>query len=100
MGKTIQFESHRVEFAVALEMEEDTSVFEYYDQPCRIRRCRPDASRQNSGTRMQDSSSGNSPIIVARSHGNSKTGRSVDSTSYGKPPTPQVVKSHLPHFTT
>jgi putative transposase len=36
MGKTIQFESHRVEFAVALEMEEDTTVFEYYDQPCQI----------------------------------------------------------------
>jgi transposase InsO family protein len=36
MGKTIQFESHRVEFAVAVEMEEDTRVFEYYDQPCQI----------------------------------------------------------------
>lgn len=36
MGKTIQFESHRVEFAVALEMEEETTVFEYYDQPCQI----------------------------------------------------------------
>ena len=36
MGKTIQFESHRVELAVALEMEEDTTVFEYYDQPCQI----------------------------------------------------------------
>ena len=36
MGKTIQFESHRVEFAVALEMEGDTTVFEYYDQPCQI----------------------------------------------------------------
>lgn len=36
MGKTIQFESHRVEFAVALEMEEDATTFEYYDQPCQI----------------------------------------------------------------
>ena len=36
MGKTIQFESHRMEFAAALEMEEDTTTFEYYDQPCKI----------------------------------------------------------------
>lgn len=36
MGKTIQFESHRVEFAVALELEEDAGVIEYYDQPCQI----------------------------------------------------------------
>ena len=36
MAKVIQFESHRVEFAVALEMENDDSVLEYYDQPCRI----------------------------------------------------------------
>jgi putative transposase len=36
MGKTIQFESHRLEFAVILEMEDDPTVFEYYDQPCKI----------------------------------------------------------------
>ncbi len=36
MGKTIQFESHRVEFAIALEMEQDTTVLEYYDQPCQL----------------------------------------------------------------
>jgi len=36
MGKTIQFESHHVEFAAALEMEDDTATLEYYDQPCQI----------------------------------------------------------------
>jgi putative transposase len=36
MGKIIQFESHRVEFAAALEMEDDTATLEYYDQPCQI----------------------------------------------------------------
>ena len=36
MEKTIQFESHRLEFAVILEMEDDPAVFEYYDQPCKI----------------------------------------------------------------
>src|SRR6266699_6580896 len=33
MGITIQFESHRVELAGIYEMEHDTSVLEYYDQP-------------------------------------------------------------------
>ncbi len=33
MGVTIQFESHRVELAGIYEMEHDTSVLEYYDQP-------------------------------------------------------------------
>jgi putative transposase len=46
MGKTIQFESHRVEFVAALEMEEDPSVFEYYDQPCRIPLTYEDGRRQ------------------------------------------------------
>ena len=36
MGRTIQFESHRLEFAVALELEDDERVLEYYDQPCQI----------------------------------------------------------------
>jgi hypothetical protein len=36
MGKVIQFESHRVELAVAFEMEDDDRVLEYYDQPCQI----------------------------------------------------------------
>lgn len=36
MAKVIQFESHRVELAVALEMEDDDRVLEYYDQPCQI----------------------------------------------------------------
>ena len=36
MGRTIQFESHRLEFAVVLEMEDDPTVLEYYDQPCAI----------------------------------------------------------------
>jgi putative transposase len=33
MGVTIQFESHRVELAFVYEMEHDSSVLEYYDQP-------------------------------------------------------------------
>ena len=33
MGKTIQFESHRVELAAIYEMEHDADVLEYYDQP-------------------------------------------------------------------
>jgi transposase InsO family protein len=36
MGRTVQFESHRLEFAVAVELEDDATVLEYYDQPCRI----------------------------------------------------------------
>ncbi len=36
MGRVIQFESHRVELAFVLEFEHDTSVLEYYDQPCRL----------------------------------------------------------------
>ena len=33
MGITIQFESHRVELPFAYEMEHDSGVLEYYDQP-------------------------------------------------------------------
>ena len=33
MGVTIQFESHRVELAGIYEMEHDSGVLEYYDQP-------------------------------------------------------------------
>jgi len=33
MGATIQFESHRVELPIVYELEHDTSVLEYYDQP-------------------------------------------------------------------
>jgi transposase InsO family protein len=33
MGVTIQFESHRVELPFVYELEHDTSVLEYYDQP-------------------------------------------------------------------
>lgn len=33
MGVTIQFESHRVELPKILELEHDTEVFEFYDQP-------------------------------------------------------------------
>jgi putative transposase len=36
MGKIIQFESHRVELAIVLELEHDERVLEYYDQPCTI----------------------------------------------------------------
>ena len=37
MGATIQFESHRVELAGIHEMEHDTAVLEYFDQPPPIR---------------------------------------------------------------
>jgi hypothetical protein len=37
MKRTIQFESHRNELAVLLEMEHDPDVFEFYDQPSSIR---------------------------------------------------------------
>ena len=33
MGITIQFESHRVELPLVCEMEHDSGVLEYYDQP-------------------------------------------------------------------
>src|SRR5579859_6189577 len=33
MGKTIQFESHRVELAAIYEMEHDPLTLEFYDQP-------------------------------------------------------------------
>lgn len=33
MGKTIQFESHKVELPGIEEYEEDSDVLEYYDQP-------------------------------------------------------------------
>ncbi|MGH6628256.1 MAG: hypothetical protein ACREB3_00830 [Burkholderiales bacterium] len=37
MGVTIQFESHRHELAAIFEMEHDSSVWEYYDQPPSIK---------------------------------------------------------------
>lgn len=37
MGVTIQFESHRVELAAIYEIEHDSDVLEYYDQPPSIR---------------------------------------------------------------
>src|SRR6267143_6236571 len=37
MGVTIQFESHRVELAGIYEMEHDSNVLEYYDQPPSIK---------------------------------------------------------------
>lgn len=36
MGKTIQFESHKVELPAIEEYEEDEDVLEYYDQPIRF----------------------------------------------------------------
>jgi putative transposase len=36
MGRSIQFESHRLELAAIHEMEHDPDVLEYYDQPNRI----------------------------------------------------------------
>lgn len=37
MGVTIQFESHRVELPIVLELEQNKSVLEYYDQPTTIK---------------------------------------------------------------
>src|SRR6266545_4248099 len=37
MGVTIQFESHRHELAAIFELEHDSSVCEYYDQPPSIK---------------------------------------------------------------
>jgi hypothetical protein len=37
MGVSIQFESHRVELAGIYEMEHDSGVLEYYDQPPAIK---------------------------------------------------------------
>ncbi|MBE8989982.1 TnsA endonuclease N-terminal domain-containing protein [Nostoc sp. LEGE 12450] len=36
MGKTIQFESHKVELPAIVEYENDEDVLEYYDQPIRL----------------------------------------------------------------
>ena len=36
MGKTIQFESHKVELPAIVEYENDEDVLEYYDQPVRL----------------------------------------------------------------
>lgn len=33
MGATIQFESHRVELAAIYELEHDSDLLEFYDQP-------------------------------------------------------------------
>ena len=48
MGLTIQFESHRVELPFVYEMEHDSSVLEYYDQPPSI----PLAYRAANGRRL------------------------------------------------
>lgn len=37
MGVTIQFESHKVELPAVYEMEHDSDVLEYYDQPSKIK---------------------------------------------------------------
>ncbi|MGH9447931.1 MAG: hypothetical protein ACRD3O_19745, partial [Terriglobia bacterium] len=37
MGVSIQFESHRVELAGIYEMEHDSGILEYYDQPPTIK---------------------------------------------------------------
>jgi putative transposase len=36
MGKTIQFESHKIELPAIVEYENDEDVLEYYDQPVRL----------------------------------------------------------------
>ena len=36
MGRTIQFESHKVELPASEEYEQDNDVLEYYDQPYRL----------------------------------------------------------------
>ena len=36
MGRTLQFESHKVELPALEEYEEDSEVLEYYDQPYRL----------------------------------------------------------------
>src|SRR6058998_3349790 len=48
MGVTIQFESHRVELPFIYELEHDSSVLEYYDQPPSI----PLAYVANNGRRL------------------------------------------------
>lgn len=48
MGVTIQFESHRVELPFIYELEHDSSVLEYYDQPPSI----PLAYEANTGKRL------------------------------------------------
>src|SRR5712691_1640633 len=48
MGVTIQFESHRVELPFIYELEHESSVLEYYDQPPSI----PLAYEANSGRRL------------------------------------------------
>ena len=49
MGMTIQFESHRVELAAIYEMENDTHVLEYFDQPPSIKLLYSSADGKNMG---------------------------------------------------
>lgn len=49
MGVTIQFESHHLELAGVIEMEYDTTVLEFYDQPGAIKLTYPDRSGRNLG---------------------------------------------------
>lgn len=49
MGKTIQFESHRVEAPKIYELEQDDSVIEYYDQPPAIKLNYKGANGKNLG---------------------------------------------------
>lgn len=49
MGVTIQFESHRVEFAAIYEMEHDEDVLEFYDQPPPIKLLYPDKTGRRLG---------------------------------------------------
>lgn len=49
MGMTIQFESHRVELAAIYEMENDTHVLEYFDQPSSIKLLYSSADGRNMG---------------------------------------------------
>lgn len=49
MGKTIQFESHRVEAPKIYELEQDNNVLEYYDQPPPIKLNYKGANGKNLG---------------------------------------------------
>ncbi|MEB2363143.1 MAG: DDE-type integrase/transposase/recombinase [Bryobacterales bacterium] len=49
MGVAIQFESHRVELAAIYELEQDSDVLEYYDQPPAIKLEYQSASGRNLG---------------------------------------------------
>ena len=49
MGKTIQFESHRVEAPLIYTLEQDKNVLEYYDQPPSIKLNYQDQNSRNLG---------------------------------------------------